>query len=208
MNPEEIVFVVDDDAAVRGSLRALLEAVEFRVEDFSSADAFLDACDPPRPGCLVVDVRMPGMDGIELQEELARRHIELPVIVITGHGDVPLAVRAMKAGAIDFIEKPFDDRVLIDSIRDALSFLRNLKSRTNFSHAATERVDGLTKRERQVLEHLVAGRPNKIIAHDLGISPRTVEVHRANLMEKLQTRSLSGLVRIALEAGVPSVDET
>ncbi|MDO8840491.1 MAG: response regulator FixJ [Parvibaculum sp.] len=208
MKPGETVFVVDDDDAVRESLRALLEAAAFLVDDFGSAAAFLDAYKPPRPGCLVADIRMPDMDGLGLQEELVRRHIELPVIVITGHGDVPLAVRAMKAGAIDFIEKPFDDRLLLDSVERALESGRKLKGHTDFSQAAKDRVAGLTRRERQVLERIVAGQPNKVIAHELDISRRTVEVHRANLMEKMQARSLSDLVRMALEAGVSSADET
>lgn len=208
MKPGETVFVVDDDDAVRESLRALLEAAAFHVDDFSSAAAFLEAYKPPRPGCLVADIRMPGMDGIELQEELARRHIELPVIVMTGHGDVPLAVRAMKAGAVDFIEKPFDDQLLLDGVDRALESGRKLESRANSSQTAIDRVAGLTRRERQVLEHLIAGQPNKVIAYELEISPRTVEVHRANLMEKMQARNLSELVRMALEAGVSPTGET
>lgn len=202
MKPEETVFVVDDDEAVRESLCALLEAAAFHVDDFGSAAAFLDAYKPHRPGCLVADIRMPDMDGIELQEELIRRHIELPVIVITGHGDVPLAVRAMKAGAVDFIEKPFDDQLLLDSVERALESGRKSKIKANFSETAIERVAGLTRRERQVLEHLIAGQPNKVVAYKLSISPRTVEVHRANLMAKMQARSLSDLVRMALEAGI------
>lgn len=184
MKSEETVFVVDDDEAVRESLRALLEAAAFHVDDFGSAAAFLDAYKPHRPGCLVADIRMPDMGGLELQEELARRHIELPIIVITGHGDIPLAVRAMKAGAVDFIEKPFDDQLLLDSIERAFESARKSKRRVRYAKAATDRVVGLTPRERQVLKGLVAGQPNKVIAQELGISPRTVEVHRANLTKK------------------------
>lgn len=208
MKPGETVFVVDDDDAVRESLRALLEAAAFHVDDFGSAAAFLDAYKPPRPGCLVADIRMPDMDGLGLQEELARRHIALPVIVITGHGDVPLAVRAMKAGAVDFIEKPFDENLLLDSVERALESGRRLKSHASFSQMVIDRAGGLTRRERQVLEHLIAGQPNKVIAYELDISPRTVEVHRANLMEKMQARNLSELVRMALEAGVSPTGET
>ncbi|MEX1152426.1 response regulator FixJ [Parvibaculum sp.] len=208
MKPGETVFVVDDDDAVRESLRALLEAAAFHVDDFGSAAAFLDAYKPSRPGCLVADIRMPDMDGLGLQEELVRRRIELPVVVITGHGDVPLAVRAMKAGAVDFIEKPFDDQLLLDSVERALESGRKLKSHANFSQMAIDRVASLTRRERQVLEGLIAGHPNKVIAYELGISPRTVEVHRANLTEKMQARNLSDLVRMALEAGVSPAGET
>lgn len=202
MKAEETIFVVDDDAAVRDSLRALLESAAFRVEDFSSAAAFLGSSAPDRPGCLVVDIRMPDMDGLELQEELVRRRIELPVIVMTGHADVPLAVRAMKAGAVDFIEKPFKDEVLLNDVARALETGRRLRDHAGFADSAKRRVAGLTQREREVLEHLVSGKANKMIAYELNISPRTVEVHRANLMEKMQARTLSDLVRMALEAGV------
>jgi len=202
MRTEETVFIVDDDAAVRDSLRALLESAALKVDDFSSAAAFLGSYVPQRPGCLVVDIRMPDMDGLELQEELVRRSIVLPVIVVTGHADVPLAVRAMKAGAVDFSEKPFDDNLLLDGIGRALERGRQRRSQADFSQAAKARVAGLTQREREVLEHLVSGQSNKVIAYELDISPRTVEVHRANLMEKMQARTLSDLVRMALEAGV------
>lgn len=202
MSTQETVFIVDDDAAVRDSLRALLESAGFRVEDFGAAAAFLASAAPERPGCLVVDIRMPDMDGLELQEELVRRRTGLPVIVMTGHADVPLAVRAMKAGAIDFIEKPFEDEVLLENVGRALEASRQRRDYAAATEAAKRRIAGLTQREREVLEHLVAGKANKMIAHDLDISPRTVEVHRANLMEKMQARTLSDLVRMALEAGV------
>ncbi|MEQ8268980.1 MAG: response regulator FixJ [Parvibaculum sp.] len=202
MKTDETVFIVDDDAAVRDSLRALLESAGFRVEDFASAAAFLDSSTPERQGCLVVDIRMPDMDGLELQEELIRRRIALPAIVMTGHADVPLAVRAMKAGAVDFIEKPFKEEVLLDGVGRALETGRLRRDHAAYAETSTRLLAGLTLREREVLEHLVAGKANKMIAHDLGISPRTVEVHRANLMEKMQARTLSDLVRMALEAGV------
>ncbi|MDO9126155.1 response regulator FixJ [Parvibaculum sp.] len=208
MRTEETVFIVDDDTAVRESLRALLESAALNVDDFSSAAAFLGSYVPHRPGCLVVDIRMPDMDGLELQEELVRRSIELPVIVVTGHADVPLAVRAMKAGAVDFIEKPFDDNLLLDGIGRALEAGRQRRSHADFSQAARTRIAGLTQREREVLEHLVSGQSNKVIAYELDISPRTVEVHRANLMEKMRARTLSDLVRMALEAGVGHGDKT
>jgi two-component system response regulator FixJ len=200
--PDETVFVVDDDADVRDSLRALLESSGFKVEDYDSATSFLAAVTPERGACLVVDVRMPDMDGLTLQEELVKRQVELPVIIVTGHGDVPLAVRAMQAGAIDFLEKPYDDEKLVGSVRRAQAVSVSRRAEASNAQEAAERVAVLTPREREVLEHLVAGRPNKVIAHELGISPRTVEIHRAHLMEKMQARSLSDLVRIALTAGI------
>lgn len=202
MPAETMVFIVDDDAAVRDSLRALLESARFEVEDFPSATSFLAAVTPGSGACLVADVRMPDMDGLALQEELARRGMDLPVIIVTGHGEVPLAVRAMKAGAIDFIEKPYDDDLLLASVRRAQELNLNRRAEASSVQEAAERISALTPREREVLEHLVAGQPNKVIAHELGISPRTVEIHRAHLMEKMQARSLSDLVRIALTSGV------
>lgn len=202
MPAETMVFIVDDDAAVRDSLRALLESARFEVEDFPSAMSFLAAVTPGSGACLVADVRMPDMDGLALQEELARRGMDLPVIIVTGHGEVPLAVRAMKAGAIDFIEKPYDDDLLLASVRRAQELNLNRRAEASSVQEAAERISALTPREREVLEHLVAGQPNKVIAHELGISPRTVEIHRAHLMEKMQARSLSDLVRIALTSGV------
>jgi len=202
MSVESTVFIVDDDEAVRDSLRALVETEGYAVQDFSSATGFLDGFVQPEAGCLVVDVRMPDMDGLALQAELADRGIGLPVIVVTGHGDVPLAVQAMKAGAVDFIEKPFNDQQMLDAIGRALEMAHDRQNQSSFAHEAKERVASLTPREAQVLEHLVAGHANKVIAYELGISPRTIEIHRAHVMEKMQARSLSDLVRMALEAGV------
>ncbi|KAB7741326.1 response regulator [Parvibaculum sedimenti] len=199
---EAPVFVVDDDADVRDSLRALLESDGFRVEDFDSAAGFLAALTPGRGVCLVADVRMPDMDGLTLQEEIGRRGVTLPVIIVTGHADVPLAVRAMKAGALDFIEKPYDDELMLSSVRRAREQSISQLAQSSSTREAEARVAALTPREREVLEHLVGGQPNKVIAHELGISPRTVEIHRAHLMEKMQARSLSDLVRVALTAGV------
>jgi two-component system response regulator FixJ len=196
---DQPVYIVDDDSAVRDSLRMLLEAAGYVVRGFEAAQSFLSDADMSR-GCLVVDVRMPGMGGLELQEELARQSISLPVIVITGHGDVPLAVRAMTAGAVDFIEKPFDDRRMLDSIARALEIGNQKRSRLGEAHAARDLLALLTSRERDVLVQLVKGQPNKIVAHELGISPRTVEIHRANIMDKLQARNLSDIVRTALAA--------
>ncbi len=196
------IFIVDDDDGLRDSLRVLLESAGLRVQDFPRAAAFLDFYTPAHEGCLVADVRMPDMDGLALQAELMRRKFELPVIIMTGDGDVPLAVRAMRAGAIDFIEKPFDDEAFLTSVRRALDIHRETRGQASASHASRERVAGLTPRERDVLELLVAGHPNKVIAFKLDISPRTVEVHRGRLMEKMQARGLSDLVRAALAAGI------
>ncbi len=196
------IFIVDDDAAVRDSLCALLEAEGFSVEGFESAKAFLAGFKPKEACCVIADIRMPDMDGLELQEEIIRRGWGLPVIIITGHGDVPLAVRAMKAGAVDFIEKPFDDEVLRASIDRGIDQSRRSRGETAMVQEVETRVAQLTAREREVMEHLVAGRPNKVIAHRMDISPRTVEVHRGRVMEKMQARSLSDLVRMALAAKI------
>ena len=202
MTAEANIFVVDDDADVRDSLCALLEASGFGVEGFDGPKAFLASTAPTRTGCLIADIRMPDMDGLELQQELARRGAKLAIIIMTGHGDVPLAVRAMKAGATDFIEKPFDDEIMLASVRRALTEGKQLQQGSALARAAKERVAELSPRERQVLEHLVAGKQNKVIAHELNISPRTIEIHRAHLMDKMQARSLSELVRLAIAAGV------
>jgi two-component system response regulator FixJ len=196
-----VVFVVDDDEDVRDSLRALLESAGWQVEDFASAADLLgyDRLDTGR--CLVTDVRMPGMDGLELQAALAARQLGLPVIVVTGHADVPLAVQAMKAGAVDFLEKPFDDEQLLSSVARAAALRSQDQGRQAAAAAARTRLATLSPRERQVLDLLVLGRPNKVIAFELDISPRTVEIHRAHLMEKMEARSLSDLVRAAIAAG-------
>ncbi len=195
-----VVFVVDDDEDVRDSLRALLESADWPVEDFGSAGDFLKSAGFGRGGCLVTDVRMPGMDGLALQAALAERGAGLPVIVVTGHGDVPLAVQAMKAGAVDFLEKPFDDEQILTAVARAVDRHRLDQGRHAAVAAARARLDTLTPRERQVLDLLVLGRPNKVIAFELDISPRTVEIHRAHLMEKMGARSLSDLVRTAIAA--------
>ncbi|HEX2594176.1 MAG TPA: response regulator [Rhizomicrobium sp.] len=195
-----LVYVVDDDEAVRESVCSLLQAVGYRTEAFSSASEFLSHS-LITGACLISDIRMPGMDGLELQEELNRRHWQIPVIIITGHGDVGLAVRAMKAGAIDFIEKPFEAETLFESVARGLDLASRTKDQAAAQRAAKQMVALLTPRERSVLEQLVAGRSNKIAAYELGISPRTVEIHRAHIMDKMNARSLSDLVRIALAAG-------
>jgi len=200
MSDVPTVFIVDDDEAVRDSLQILLAVEGHRIEAFESGIAFLEAFDAARAGCLLVDVRMPDMSGLDLQEILNERRSSLPVIIMTGHGDVPMAVRAMKAGAVDFIEKPFSDATILDSVRRALTLADRAVVDQTFATEATTRLEGLTPREREVLDRLVAGRPNKVIAFELGISPRTVEIHRARVMEKMEADSLSHLVRLALAA--------
>jgi two-component system response regulator FixJ len=196
------ILIVDDDADVRDSLRALLESAGFTVRDFGSAKRVLEDTTVADGACLIADIRMPDMDGLTLQEELARRQVGLPVIIVTGHGDIPLAVRAMRAGAIDFIEKPFDDELLLESIQRALDHGKENRSQTLLAQTAAARIALLTEREQQVLECLVRGLSNKIIAYELDISPRTVEIHRAHVMEKMQARSLSEVVRLAFAAGL------
>jgi two-component system, LuxR family, response regulator FixJ len=197
-----VVHVIDDDDALRESLVFLLHTAKIDVESYASAAAFLEALPGHRLGCVITDVRMPGMSGIDLLRRLKELKIEVPVIVITGHGDVPLAVEAMKVGAVDFLEKPFDDEVLLTSVRSALQRLDG-ETRRQAERADIEtRLAALSNRERDVLGGLVAGRANKQIAFDLGISPRTVEIYRANLMNKMQAGSLSDLVRMALVVGI------
>jgi two-component system, LuxR family, response regulator FixJ len=194
------VFIVDDDAAVRDSLAMLLELKGYGVRTFAGAEQFLAEYRPEWPGCLVLDLRMPGMSGLELQSELARRGVGLPVIIVTAHGDVATARGALKAGAIDFIEKPIDDEALVAAIGDALDRDARSRSRAQADASAAERLARLTGREREVLELVTAGRHNREIAVDLGISPRTVEVYKARLMEKLQVRRVPELVRMVLES--------
>ena len=189
------ISVVDDDEAVRASLQVLLESAGYDVVAFASAAALL--AEPTfRGACLISDVRMPDMDGLALQQELQRRGVRRPVIFVTGYGDVPLAVRAMKAGAIDFIEKPFDDAVLLESVAKALDATAHARQ----TEEALQSIALLTPREREVLEQLAYGRSNKVAGHALNISPRTVEIHRARVMSKLKARGLSDLVRTALAA--------
>ncbi len=201
MTTDPDVHVIDDDDAVRESIDFLLRSAGLSVRTYDSATSFLDAAPKISAGCIITDVRMPGLSGIDLLRRLQEMQIGLPVIVITGHGDVPLAVEAMKCGAVDFLEKPFDDDVLLASVRSALN--RSEESAAVESERAEirARIAALTQRERDVLEGLVAGHPNKIIAFKLEISPRTVEIYRANLMTKMKAGSLSELVRMALVAG-------
>lgn len=194
------IFVVDDDEAVRDSLKILLAAAGYSTELYPSARAFLEKNGGMRSGCLLADIRMPDMDGLELQEELLRRRTGLPVIVMTGHGDVPLAVRAMKAGAVDFLEKPFNRAQLLASIGKALQRSDSNSVSATEAEAAKTRIAELTGRERDVFDLLVAGHQSKAIANKLSISPRTVQVHRGRVMHKLNVQSLQDLVRLAMAA--------
>lgn len=196
--PEPTVFVVDDDAAMRDSLRWLFEFVGLAVETFATAEEFLDGCHPARPGCLLLDVRMPGMSGLNLQDELAARHFTLPTIIITGYAEVATAVRALKTGAIDFIEKPFSDELLLERIRQAISADRQAREVQAQRAEVAARFALLTARERAVMDLVIAGKPNKVIAAELGLSPKTVEVHRANVMRKMEAPSVADLVRFGL----------
>jgi FixJ family two-component response regulator len=198
MTSEPTVFVVDDDKAVRESLCWLIESVGLSVEAYGSAQAFLEAYDPDRPGCLVADVRLPGMSGLELQAKLAEQSGSLPVIIITGHADVPSAVRAMKIGAVDFIEKPFSDQMLLERIRHAVEMDAGSRRTRHERLDLVERLQRLTPREKQVMDLVVAGKANKQIAQDLGLSPKTVEVHRANVMLKMRAKNVAHLVRLVM----------
>ena len=199
---ESTVHVIDDDEALRDSLTFLLRTARLDVQSYPSATAFLEALPEANLSCVITDVRMPGLSGIDLLRRLRERKISVPVIVITGHGDIPLAVEAMKIGAIDFLEKPFDDEVLIASVKAALRQKEGEAKRHGERAEIEGRLAALSNRERDVLGGLVAGRANKQIAFDLGISPRTVEIYRANLMSKMQAGSLSDLVRMALIAEI------
>ena len=198
MSETSTVYVVDDDPAMRDSLRWLLESVDFQVHIFESATAFLDEYKGHRPACLVLDVRMPGMSGLDLQDELVRRGVNIPMIMISAHGDVPVAVRALKTGAIDFIEKPFSDQLLLDRVRQALEKDQQASQTDEVKEAIRARTATLTPREREVMELVVAGNPNKAVASQLGLSQKTVEIHRARVMSKMSAGSLAELVRDSL----------
>jgi len=202
MADNAVVHVIDDDEALRESLTFLLNTAHFEVRTYESAQSFLDALPRAAPGCIITDMRMPGMTGLDLLRRVKSLEAGFPVIVVTGHGDVPLAVEAMKLGAVEFLEKPFDDDTLLAAVRAALSLHEREAQREAEKTEIHGRIDALSNRERQVLGGLVAGHPNKTIAYDLGISPRTVEIYRANVMTKMQAASLSDLVRMALIAGV------
>jgi two-component system response regulator FixJ len=202
MAADAIVHVIDDDEAVRQSIEFLLGTSGITARTYDSASAFLNALPTIDSGCIITDVRMPGISGIDLLRRLGEMRIKMPVIVITGHGDVPLAVEAMKIGAIDFLEKPFADDLLLASVQAALNRSQENAARDAERAEVQARLATLTNREREVLEGLVVGKPNKVIACDLAISPRTVEIYRANVMTKMEAASLSELVRMALVVGV------
>jgi two-component system, LuxR family, response regulator FixJ len=196
MTAEPTVFIVDDDQAIRQSLQWLLVYANMNVETFASAEEFFHAFDPPRRGCLVLDLRMPGINGLTLQETLVREKIHLPIIFITGHGDVPQAVQAMKLGAIDFIEKPFDDHVLLSRIRQALAIDEKQRVDQSLREQIEQKLNRLSRREWEVAELLATGSANKEVARQLGLSIKTVEVHRANIMHKLEAGSLAEIVQM------------
>lgn len=202
MQPEPIVYVIDDDDAVRQSLEFLLKTAGIAVRGFESAKAFLEMLPRIQSGCVITDVRMPEITGIDLLRRIKESNLDIPVIVITGHGDISLAVDAMKIGAVDFLEKPFDDDLLLAAVRSALNTEAGAAKHKAELADIHDKLAALSNRERQVLEGLVAGKANKVIAFDLGISPRTVEIYRANLMTKMSANSLSDLVRMAMTAGI------
>lgn len=197
---ESTVFIVDDDQSIRHAMGLLMKSVGLPHEVFASANDFLESHDGSENGCLVLDIRMPGMGGLELQEKLIEMRSGIPIIFITGHGDIPMAVEAMQKGAVDFIQKPFRDQELLDRIDDALDAASERQTERARKSEVQERINALTNREREVLELVVTGKPNKIIAHELGVSQRTIEIHRARVMEKMQARSLAELVRMRLSA--------
>jgi two-component system response regulator FixJ len=196
------VYIVDDDDGVRDSLQILLESSGHTVRGFASPQEFLDVVGSIDFGCILVDLQMPGMDGLELQHRLRALNVKLPVIVVTAHGDIATAVEAMRSGAIDFVEKPFSDDAILTSIKMALADRPKLNAEDQIRAAILERLKILSPREREVLDGMVAGHPNKVIAFNLSLSPRTVEIHRARVMDKMQARSLSELVRLAITAGI------
>ena len=195
MNEEKaaMIYVVDDDPAIRFAMQALLESVDLRHQIFSSGNEFLDRVSPDSAGCVVLDIRMPGLGGLELQDEMKKRDYTLPMIFVTGHGDVPMAV------AVDFIQKPFRDQELLDRIHIALDTDQERRAAQQKHNAVAERIALLTNREREVFELVVTGKPNKLIAYELGVSQRTVEIHRARVMEKMEARSLADLVRMHIQ---------
>ena len=202
MPSDNVVHVIDDDEAMRNSLAFLLRSANVQVQTYESAATFLESLAKITMGCVITDVRMPGMNGMDLLQHIRELKVALPVIVMTGHGDVRLAVEAMKGGAVDFIEKPFDDEVLLSAVHSALNAQTTDHEQQAARAAVNDRLARLSNREREVLEGLVAGHQNKTIAYDLQISPRTVEIYRANVMTKMQTASLSDLVRMALVGGI------
>ena len=202
MQPEAIVHIIDDDAAVRDSLAFLLQTIRITAVVYESGTAFLSRLTGAEQGCIITDIRMPDISGIDLLRRVKEQKLALPVIVITGHGDVPLAVEAMKLGAFDFLEKPFSDETMIAAVRLALDSSKQSEKASADRAELERRITSLSTREREVLDGLIAGHANKVIASDLDISPRTVEIYRANVMTKMQAASLSELVRMAITAGL------
>jgi len=197
---DSIVYIVDDDQAIRHAMGLLLKSVGHEHLVFTSADEFLESHTGNNNGCLVLDIRMPGLSGLELQQKLIESGSSLPIIFISGHGDIPMAVEAMQKGAFDFIQKPFRDQELLDRISEALNTARRQESEREQKVDVQDRIDTLTKREHEVLDLVVTGKPNKIIAHELGVSQRTIEIHRARVMEKMRAKSLAELVRMHMAA--------
>ena len=207
-NNQATVHIVDDDAAMRNALSLLLVTESLPVRTYASAEEFLRSVQPTSRGCLLLDVRMPGMSGLELQQVLKEKQIAMPIIIMTGYADVPTAVQAMKAGAFDFIEKPFDNDRLLQRVHACLQVSEQVQTEQNMQQEGEEKIRRLTQRERQVMDLLVQGHQNRVIAAKLGISPRTVEIHRARVMEKLEAHSLSDIVRLALMIEPPKANVT
>jgi two-component system response regulator FixJ len=199
MSEQEQVYVVDDDEAVRDSIGMLLETVDIPYVTYPDAQSFLEEVDASKVNCLVLDIRMPGMSGLELQEKLAAMKVEVPIVFITGHGDIPMAVEAMRRGAVDFLRKPFRDQELLDRIQEALSRDAENRDHAADSESVMEQVADLTPREQEVFKRVATGQANKVIAIELGISERTVEIHRSNVMQKTSSRSLADLVRLLIK---------
>jgi FixJ family two-component response regulator len=204
--PKPAVYVVDDDPSVRVAMERLLKSVGLTVKTFASAREFLDQATPEWFGCLIVDLRMPGMGGLDLQDQLSARQVSLPVIFLTGYGTVPASVRAMKAGAVDFLEKPVDDQRLLDAVHEALERDREARLNQAEMQALDQRLSALTPRENEVLTFIISGRLNKQAAAELGTTEKTIKVHRARIMEKLQCSSLAELVRLAEKVGIKTLD--
>jgi FixJ family two-component response regulator len=202
--PDSIVYVVDDDFSVREAIKSLIRSVGLRVETFGTAQEFLHSARPDAPGCVVLDVRLPGLSGLDLQRELAAHGIYLPVIFITGHGDIPMSVRAMKAGALEFLTKPFRDQDLLDAIQQALERDRSARQQRSETAEVRERFDSLTAREREVMGLVVSGLLNKQIAGELGTSEVTIKIHRSQVMKKMGAGSLAELVRMTEKLGIPA----